>query len=112
MTAYNPYDLQQFIDSVKDLDWHEIVKTASDRRHHLQNISFSRKGAPRAREMGSVQLATQLTALLSWLGDFQKPLGLSDGHFAAFRVICENLVQKGQVKPDALAVFGPRTEDL
>lgn len=108
MTDYNPYDFRRFIDSVKDLGIDEIVKTASDRHYQMQGISFNRKGAEKAREMGSVRFMAQLSGLVSWLRDFQRPLGLSDGDFASLRIICENLVRKGQLKPEALDAFGPK----
>ncbi len=102
---YNPYDFQKFIDSIKDLDYHEIMLAAQRRCHDLESISYGRKGAVRAREMGSTQLAEQLKGLLFWLRTMQKPAGLSDGHFASLRAICENLVRKGQLKPEALNIF-------
>jgi hypothetical protein len=61
MTAYNPYDLRRFIDSVKDLDHAEIVKAVSNKRYQLQSLSVGRKGAVNAREMGSMELARQLS---------------------------------------------------
>lgn len=105
MATYNPYDFQRFVDSVKDLDYENIVTAASGRRYQMQSISFSHKGAKQAREMGSAHFMSQLSGLISWLRDFQKPLGLSDGDFASLRVLCENLVKKGQLKPEALDAF-------
>jgi len=105
---YNPYDFQKFIDSVKDFDYLEIIKSAEQRCYELESLSYGRKGAVRAREMGSARLADQLKGLLFWLRTGQKPFGLSDGHFEAWKVICERLVAKQQLKPEALAVFQAR----
>jgi hypothetical protein len=102
---YNPYDFRPFIDSVKEMDYLDIIKAAERRCYELESISYGQKGAVRAREMGSTRLAEQLKGLLFWLRTMQKPLGLSDGDFASLRVICDNLVRKQQFKPEALDIF-------
>ncbi len=106
---YNAYDFQRFIESVKDLDYHEIILAAQRRCHELEAISYGVKGAVRAREMGSTEVAEQLKGLLFWLRTMQKPAGLSDGHFASLRGLCENLVRKEQLKPEALNIFDQKT---
>jgi hypothetical protein len=107
---YNPFDFRTFIDSVKEMDYLDIIKAAERRCYELESISYGQKGAVRAREMGSTRLAEQLKGLLFWLRTGQKPNGLADGDFASLRVICESLVRKQQLKPEALDVFGSRQQ--
>jgi len=106
----NPYDFSTFLEKIKDLDWHEMIKVANDRCESVERASSGVRGAPKRRQEGSVEFAHDLKGLLFWLGNGIKPHGLSEGQFQMLRPLCVNLIAKNQLKPEALEVFNRREQ--
>lgn len=82
-----------------------IIKKAEEEAYEADRKSYDIKGAVKNREMGSVRYSSQLGGLLFWLHYGTRPNGLSGGDFMSLRKICEKLVEKKQLKPEALNIF-------
>jgi hypothetical protein len=101
----NQFDKQAFLNRIKDLDWHQMIDITSKEVGHVESISYNIKGAVKNREQGSVGYIDFLKGFLFWLSNGIKPAGLSNDEFRTFRPICEKLIEKKQLKPEALSVF-------
>lgn len=106
----NPYDFSKFLEEIKELDLHQMIKIANTRCRSLENASFGVKGAVKRRQEGSVEFVANLKELLFWLGNGIKPHGLTEGEFQMLRPLCVNLIAKNQLKPEALEVFNRREQ--
>ncbi len=95
----NLYSFSEFIDAIKNLDYHEILKNADTRCWQLEHTSRKEK------DRGGLRLADNIKGLLFWLKNGQKPNGLYDWDFILLKPVCKNLIQKKQLKPEALDIF-------
>lgn len=100
-----PYDIEDFIEQVKDKDYHEILRLAAEEGSRVQRASYKVRGATEARRQGSPQYARLLGGLVFFLKSGVKPSGIDDWDFQRFRPIAENLVRKDQFKPEVLCLF-------
>ncbi len=91
------FNLHEFVDAVKDKDWLEIVSLAQRDVQLAEQRSFVVKGAVRNRENGSTRYAADLKGLIFLLTYGVKPAGVG---IAPFKVICKNLVDSKQIKPE------------
>ena len=100
-----PYDFHAFLGSIEDLQWHEMIISATQECDRVERLSYSVKGAVKAREAGSVAYAASLKNLLFFLRTNVRPGGASDREFASYRPLVEKLVAKENLKLEALDAF-------
>lgn len=106
----NLYDFSTFLEKIKDLDRHEMIRVANEHCRILEEASFGVKGAVKRRQEGSVEFVAKLKELLFWLGNGIKPHSLREDEFQRLRPLCVNLIAKNQLKPEALEVFNRREQ--
>jgi len=99
------YNIKEFVEAIKDEDYVEVIRQANLEVGEPERRSFGVKGAIRARQQGSVEYAAVLKGFLFFMQYGVKPAGVTDSHFQLFHPVCENLVQKGQLKPGILNFF-------
>lgn len=99
------YDFDKFLEEIKDLDWHTIIPLAETKCISLERGSYGVKGAVKRRELGSTELVEKIKGLLFWLQNGMKPAGLSETDFQKLRPLCLNLIEKKQLKPEAIKIF-------
>ena len=99
------YNFKEFLDAVNGKDYYQILVAAEQECASTEGRSYSVRGAPKAREMGSTRYASSLKAFLFFMRSGVKPMGADDWEFAMYRPICETLVQKKQFKPSILEMF-------
>jgi len=97
------FDLHEFVDAVKDKGRLEIISIAQREVYLAEGRSFSVKGAVRNRTNGSTRYAANLKGLIFLLTTEETPANAS---ILPFRSICESLVQRKQLKPDIMRLFG------
>jgi len=100
-----PYDICQFIEKIKDNDWHKIIAEAQEEAYRAEQGTSGVKGAVKKREAGALDYANDLKGLIFFLGNGIKPFGVSDSVFHSFKPICKNLVEKKQFNPEVLNLF-------
>jgi hypothetical protein len=98
------YDFDEFLAAMKGRGYREIIHAAQGECAAAERRSFGRKGAVRAREQGSVAYAAELKAFLFWIQTGARPGGAE--RFHSYRVVAQDLVRRGILKPEALAPFG------
>lgn len=99
------YSLRDFLEQIQDLDWHEIITAANAKCASLERSSYGVKGAIKKRESGSIDLAEKIKGLLFWLQNGIKPVGLTESEFQMLRSICIKLIEKKQLRREALNIF-------
>jgi hypothetical protein len=102
----NPrYDFDAFVQRIKLLDRHEMIRKADAACGGAENASYDRPGAVNARESGSTIFASRLKDLLYFLHYGSLPNSLFSDT-ALYKEIAESLVAKGQWNKNALDQFG------
>jgi hypothetical protein len=99
------YDIQEFLVAMVGKDWHEIVPMAERECGTAESRSYSVRGAPKARKMGSTKYAAQLKNFLYFMRYGSRPGSASDWEFNLYKPICKALVEKKQFVPAVLDVF-------
>ena len=99
------YNFKEFLDAMIGKDYVEIVVAANQECDAAERRSYSVRGAPRAREMGSTQYAASLKAFIFFMQSGIQPSSADNWEFAMYRPICEALVEKKQFKPTVLEMF-------
>jgi hypothetical protein len=99
------YNIDEFIERIKDMDWHDMVPEVCREGEQARRRSEKGKAAAEAVRQGSLKYAALLGGFAFFLQNSSKPAGLTDAEFQLFRPVCEKLVQKGQLKPEALELF-------
>ncbi len=96
------FNLREFIETVQDKDCLEIISLAQQEVQMAEQRSFSVKGAVRNRNDGSTRYAADLKGLIFLLTYGAKPMGVG---IAPFWIICKNLVDRKQIKPEIMTLF-------
>jgi hypothetical protein len=100
-----PYDINKFIERIKDMDYVQILTEAQQEVYRAESGTSGVKGAVKKRESGALGYAADIKGLIFFLSSGIKPFGVSDYIFYSFKPIIQNLVNKKQFKPEALEVF-------
>jgi hypothetical protein len=93
------YDFDAFLSAVKYLDKEDILATAYKKHKFLDKPSSMYTLEARMELQNGVQ------SLLRWLETGQRAAGVSDANFAKLKPVCESLIRKGQLGPEAIALF-------
>lgn len=99
-----------FLEKIMDLSWDKMIQSAEKEANHVESISYGVKGAIRNRELGSPAYIRFLSGLLYWLRNGVKPYDLSYDEFQSLRPLCVKLIEKQQLKPEALNEFELRKD--
>ena len=97
------YNIQEFIDYVKDRDLLEI-KELGDREYDSA-INTRSQGERKDRMSCFLKYAEHISGLLFFINCGVKPAGIPNNIFLKFRPIFENLVTKKQMLPSILDFF-------
>ena len=103
-----PYDFHSFIQKIKDKDYFEIIKDAEEEVKFVESISYRKKGAVKAREMGSTNYDHKIKEFLFWMRHGVKPGSSSESDFQLYQIVAEKLVEKGQFKSSILEMFNKK----
>jgi hypothetical protein len=101
----SPYSIARFLSSIRDENYEEMIRSADSAVQNVESRSYGVKGAPRARQQGSVEYAMALKRFLNFMGTGNRPGGITDWEFQLYRPICEALVQKGRFRPEVFKMF-------
>lgn len=102
----NTYDFSAFMARMAELDYHEILHEADAEIGRIERLSYGVKGAPRHREMGSVEYASRIRAFLFYMRHGTRPGSARNSEFISYRQVVEALVRKRQFRAEALDDFG------
>lgn len=99
---YDRFDFGKFVNSKMDMDYHEMLR-AFDQECARVEASMRGRGGPQAQVDGGRAYVARLKRVLFWLQHF----ALADRGQEAptCRKIAIKLVDKGQLKPEALMIF-------
>ncbi len=102
------FDKNDFVESViaRDLDVEEIIEDARDEIDLTESISHGVKGAPESRAAGSGEYVRFLGSLVFYLQSGSTPAGISDDNFQLLHRLTQHLVDRGDLEPDILELFG------
>jgi hypothetical protein len=93
------YNFDHFINTVKYLDYDDIILAANKQLE---------KSGYKAKKGEDAAFSSMLRGFLYWMATSEKPGDLLEEDFEKLKPICANLVAKRQLKPYALAVFKKR----
>ena len=99
------YNFVDFIDKVKDMDYHDIMNYGDREVARMESISDSKPGADNDSDMESTRYSEQIKAFLLFIDKGIKPMRVSGYDFKLYRIVVEYLVAKGQMKPEAIEIF-------
>ena len=99
------YDFDKFLKAMAGMDYYEILVKADQECAAAERRSYGVRGAPKQRQMGSTVYARDIKAFLFFMRYGAKPAGVAEWDFAAYKPVCEALVEKGQFKPSILDHF-------
>ncbi len=94
-----------FIDRIKDKDYHEIIQVAEEEANSVERISYRIKGAVRNRQMGSTSYAEELKEFLFFMRYGKKPFSINEWNWDLYRIVVDKFVEKGQFKQSIYDVF-------
>ena len=99
------FDEKKFVESgiARKLGLDEIVAEARAEIRQTESRSI--------RAPGSMDHARCLRILVIFLRDGVRPAGLSDDGFQALLPLAQHLIDRGDLKPDILELFGAAPED-
>ncbi len=104
------FDKNDFVESVieRGLSLDEIVLEVREEIDLTESISYGTKGVPDNRVAGSGEYVRFLRALVFFLECElkAKPARLSDDEFQILLPLAQHLVDRGDLKPDILELFG------
>ena len=99
------YNFVDFIEQVKDMDYHDIMKYGDREVARMESMSNSNSGAENNMDMESTTYSEQIKKFLLFMNQGRKPEGVSAYDFRLYRIVVEYLVAKGQMKPEAIEIF-------
>ncbi len=102
------FDKNDFVESViaRDLDFEEIIEDARDEIDLTESSSRLVRGAPANRAAWSGDHVRFLRALVFFLQSGDMPNNISDDDFKILRRLAQHLVDRGDLNPDVLELFG------
>ena len=103
------YDFDAFLEEMARMDFPDIL-VAAERAGKAAEKSATggHKGVVQARKMGALAYAHKIGAFLFFIRYGQRPSGVDDEEFKKYMVVVRPLVQKGQLRPSVLELFGEK----
>jgi len=99
------YNFEDFIEMVKDMDYHDIMNYGDREVANLESKSYSNLGVEKDINLESKKYSDQIKAFLLFMSQGIKPMGVSAYDFRLYRIVVEYLVAKEQMKPEAIEIF-------
>ncbi len=90
----------------RGLDLNEIIKEAREEIQQTESSSYGVRGAPETRAAGSGEYVRFLGSLVFYLQSGSTPAGISDDNFQLLHRLAQHLVDRGDLEPDILELFG------
>ena len=103
--AEKQYNFLDFIEKVKDMDYHDIMNYGDREVADMESTLFSNFGAGVVINTENKKYSDQIKAFLFFMRQGMKPMGVSAYDFKLYRIVVEYLVAKGQMKPEAIEIF-------
>ncbi|MBK3804458.1 hypothetical protein GAY33_36100 [Azospirillum brasilense] len=100
-----PYDFREWLMAQQDLDYQGLIAAAESEVANVERGLYGVRGGPARREEGGQRYVADLKEFLYWLRHGTKPNGVSPGNWAAYREVCERLIEKQIMAPEALRPF-------
>ena len=104
------FDKKEFVESVieRGLNRNEIIKEAQAEIRLTESISHRVTGAPESRAAGSGEYLRFLGSVEFFLQSRKSPAVLSADNFRLLHRLAKHLVDRDNLSPDILELFGPR----
>lgn len=109
------FDNRKFIEAIQDEEYPEIIRLAQQEAIEADGLSFGQKPEVKDKPMEAQawenrkwacqQYREFIGAFVFFIRSRIKPDGIDDSDFQLFRPVCENLVQKGQCRPEVMDYF-------
>lgn len=100
-----PYDFDSFLESIADLSIDQMRDHADRASKSAENDSYGKKGAVRARNLGSPEFISLIGKLRFFLWHKSRPDGIIDNIFLKFKPLAEKLVKKKDLDAKILKIF-------
>jgi len=99
------YDFVDFIEKVKDMDYHDIMDYGDREVAKTGSDSYSNPGTEKDINLELKIYSDKIKAFLFFMRQGIKPKGVSAYDFRLYRIVVEYLVAKEQMKPEAIEIF-------
>jgi hypothetical protein len=99
------YNFADFIEKVKDMDYHDIMKYGNREVAEMESILYSNREAEKDMNIENKKYSEQIKAFILFISKGIKPVGVSAYDFRLYRIVVEYLVAKEQMKQEAIDVF-------
>lgn len=101
----NEYSFDNFLERMSREDYPDILRIAQNEGANLEKYSSNVKGCVERRKRGSLGLSEKIGGFLFFIRNGIKPSGVSDEEFNKYKIVVQALVDKKQMKPEALKIF-------
>ena len=99
------FSIDRFIETVKSMDYPDIIRHANDECAKLEAAHRRIKGRRARGQSGLMSHVDFLKGFLFFIQGHGRPHGLSDHEFQKIRPVVQALVDKGQFKDEVLNWF-------
>ena len=100
-----PYDLDELLTRMVGKDYLDILREAEQEANAVERGLHGLRGAPKRREQGGGVYLNKIGQFLFFMRHGIKPLGVYEEDFQRYMPIIQSLVDRGQMKPEALDIF-------
>ena len=102
------FDKKEFVEDVieRGLSLNEILREAREEIQQTESSFYGVRGAPQTRAAGSGEYVRFLRSLMFFLQNRKIPAVLSADNFQLLYHLAQHLVDRGDLKPDILELFG------
>lgn len=96
------YDIREFLTAMIGKGYFDILSTAEEECRIAEARSYSVRGAPQQRKLGSTKYASQIKSFLYFMRFASRPGSASAWEWAMYKSVHESLVKRGDLSPEAL----------
>jgi hypothetical protein len=102
------YNFREFLDSISDLSHPEMILEVEREKRAVDQVLFPGrgvKGIDKQYRDQALKYRELLGGFQFFLGQGNKPTGISDWDFQSFRPVTEKLIEKGWLQAEVLSLF-------
>lgn len=96
----NHYSFEKLVKEIENMSWDQMITFCNEKC-----IIFEKASSKTEEGRERVRLANDIKGVLFWLGNGVKPYSLENGKFQMLKTLCLNLINKSQLKKEALEAF-------
>ncbi|MFC1636347.1 hypothetical protein ACFL5Z_16070 [Planctomycetota bacterium] len=106
------YNFDAFLREMAELNYSDIIIKAIEAGEAAdKSATGGHRGVVQARKMGVPEYSQRIGSFIRFMQNGRRPDGVDDEEFRKYLVVVRPLVEKGQLKPSVLELFGEEEHD-